>query len=88
MTKHATTTHATKRADSELVRRLRSDRAQAQAGFLQGSIASTLLPGTSIHAPTGVAFGSYRCVTRTAVACGTYRCGTHISAPPLKAQCE
>jgi hypothetical protein len=61
MAKHATNTNAAA--------------LRVQAGFLQGSIASTLLPGTSIHAPTGVAFG------------GIFRTYTHISAP-LKAQCE
>jgi hypothetical protein len=85
MTKHATNTHATKRANSALVRQLRSEGAhtaarQAQAGFLQGSITSTLLPGASIHSPTGVALGgSWRCGTRAGVQFGTtWRCGSRI----------
>jgi hypothetical protein len=71
MKKHATPTHATKRADSALVRQLWSADAhaaarQAQAGFLQGSITSTLLPGLSIHSPTGVGLtaGGKRLTTR------------------------
>ena len=38
---------------------------QAQAEFLQGSIISTLLPGASIHSPTGVGLTGLPKQTRT-----------------------
>jgi hypothetical protein len=44
--------HATNRGGQKLAASAR----HAQAGFLQGSIISTLLPGTSIHSQTGVGF--------------------------------